>query len=292
MSPRDSLFRCRSNTALDQGWVDTESSTLVKSYGMQRHVATALLLLPFLVSCATSPTGRRQLQLIPDAQMNQLGNTSFAQMQQEMPTLKGGPVVDYVQCISDAIVRAKGDDPKSWTVRVFDQADVNAFALPGNNIGVYVGLVRVAENASQLAAVVGHEVGHVVAKHGEERMSQAMVAQTGLSVANALLGEGESKNVAMGALGLGAQFGVLMPFSRAHETEADRIGLDYMADAGFDPQQAVELWRNMAKASGGQAPPEFMSTHPSNETRIRDLQAAQNEVTRSAKRPNCKRPTL
>lgn len=244
-----------------------------------------------LVACTTSPTGRRQLQLISDSQMTQLGNQSFNQLQQEQPTLKGGPIVSYVQCVSNAIIRAQGSEPSAWTVKVFKAPDVNAFALPGNNIGVYLGLIDVAANASQLAAVIGHEVAHVVANHGEERMSQALVAQAGLSLSAAALGRGRSSTVALAALGLGAQIGILMPFSRKHESEADRIGLSYMAQAGFDPKEAVELWRTMAKASGEQ-PPEFLSTHPSNSTRIRKLQEAQSAVVRSAKRPRCRRPRV
>jgi predicted Zn-dependent protease len=177
---------------------------------------------------------------------------------------------------------------------------VNAFALPGRKIGVYRGMLAVAENSSQLAAVIGHEVGHVLARHGNERVSQATAAQLSQTAVAATVASADMSSATgqliMAGVGLGAQYGVLLPYSRAHESEADLIGLQLMAKAGFDPRESVTLWQNMASASGGQAPPELVSTHPSNETRIASLQAnlpAAIELEKQARaqgyRPGCRR---
>jgi len=144
--------------------------------------------------------------------------------------------------------------------------------LPGGKIGVHTGILKVAVNQNQLATVLGHEVAHVLAKHGAERVSQSTLTQTGLDAVRVLSGEPTPvKNGIMAALGLGAQYGVLLPFGRTQESEADILGLDLMAKAGFDPRESVNLWVNMGKA-GGQQPPEWMSTHPSHDTRIADLE--------------------
>ncbi|MCH2185218.1 M48 family metallopeptidase, partial [Myxococcota bacterium] len=150
-----------------------------------------------------------------------------------------------------------------------------AFALPGRKIGVHTGMLKVAETPDQLAAVLGHEVGHVMARHGNERLSQQQMARLGLLTATLVT----DPNTASGrrtvaALGMGAEYGVLLPFSRAHESEADQLGLTHMARAGFDPTQSVSLWENMAAQASGRRPPEWMSTHPSTQRRISDLTAS------------------
>ncbi len=173
---------------------------------------------------------------------------------------------------------------------MFKDESPNAFALPGGKMGVYTGMLEVAENQDQLAAVLGHEVGHVLAQHANERMSQQQVTSIGLAVA---AGTGLD-SASMQALGLGAQIGILLPYSRTHESEADIIGLDLMAKAGFDPRESVQLWKNMQKAGGG-TPPEFLSTHPSSGTRIDNLigqmaNALQtyNDARARGNKPNCK----
>lgn len=240
-----------------------------------RRLLIPSVLAVVLVACATSPTGRRQLQLFPEAQMDSMGVQAYQQMQEQTPTLESGAVVSYVECITGALLPqvpeqyAAGED---WEVTVFRSEAVNAFALPGGKIGVYTGLLEVAETPSQLAAVIGHEIGHVMAEHGNERMSAQMATSVGLTAAAILAGDSTESRAGLALLGLGAQVGVILPFSRTHESEADRIGLELMAEAGFDPRQAVNLWRNMAEASGGDGPPEFLSTHPSEQTRITGLQ--------------------
>lgn len=227
------------------------------------------------VACATSPTGRKQLIVLPDSQMDQLGAQSFDQMKQQQPTTNDPRYVNYVKCITGPITdQARGMTPvEKWETVVFKDDSANAFALPGGKIGVHTGIIPVAKTDAQLAAVLGHEVGHVIARHGSERMSQGMVAQIGMVGTQAALGNSATSGPILAALGLGTQVGILLPFGRTQESEADQIGLDLMAKAGFDPRQAVELWKNMAAASGGKSPPEFLSTHPSSATRIKDIEA-------------------
>ena len=180
-----------------------------------------------------------------------------------------------------------------WEVVVFNDDQVNAFALPGGKIGVYTGLLNVAKNQHQLAAVIGHEIGHVIAQHGNERMSQSTLIEMGSQAVNQILAANEVpyNQAIMSGLGLGLQVGVQLPFSRAHESEADIIGLQLMALAGFDPRQSVDLWQNMEAASGGERPAEILSTHPAPQTRIDNLQAnmdaAMRAYTASQKKASC-----
>ena len=230
-----------------------------------------------LVGCATSPTGRNQILLFGSDQLNAMGAQAFDGMKSETPVSKQPAQNQYVQCVADTLLPyvPSGVYSGDWEVAVFNDDQVNAFALPGGKIGVYTGLLKVATNQHQLAAVIGHEIGHVIAQHGNERMSQTTLIQTGSQVANQVLAANRVPYNAeiMGALGLGLQLGVQLPFSRTHESEADLIGLQLMAKAGFDPRQSVDLWRNMEAASGGERPMELLSTHPAPDSRIKNLQA-------------------
>jgi predicted Zn-dependent protease len=241
---------------------------------MRRIYVASLLLL--LAACATSPTGRNQLKLFSEEKIAEMGVQSYQQMKQEEPIDNSTADNRYVKCVADAITNVTGGE---WEVTVFKDDQVNAFALPGGKIGVYSGLLDVAKSDDQLAAVIGHEVGHVLADHGNERVSQQAATQGGLQVVSAFLGGsgGGGNQAVMSALGLGAQVGILLPFSRTQESEADTIGLELMARAGFDPRESVALWQNMA-AAGGEKPAEFMSTHPSNESRINNLQSHMNQA--------------
>lgn len=231
-----------------------------------------LLAAAVLVACSVSPTGRKQLLLFPDNEVAGMGAAAFTQQKQQTPASRDGRTNTYVQCVAGHLLRAMGQVPSEWEVVVFEGKDVNAFALPGRKIGVYTGLLPVAGNQHMLAAVVGHEIGHVIARHSNERLSTQFAAQQGMAILQTVSGEmTENKALLFGVLGLGAQYGVILPYGRVQESEADIIGLELMARAGFDPQQSVKLWENMGKASGNQ-PPQFLSTHPSNATRIRDLQ--------------------
>ncbi|MGQ0699563.1 MAG: M48 family metallopeptidase [Panacagrimonas sp.] len=225
-----------------------------------------------LVACATSPLGRKQLIIVSESSIAEQGIASFRQMQKQIPQSTDVRTVRYVQCIADNItaqvpgLREKGElsIPASWEVGVFASKDVNAFALPGGKMGVFTGLLGVAKTQDQLAAVMGHEVAHVLARHSQERASAGIPAQIGGAVAS-VYGLGQ-----LYGLGVSALF--LNPYSRSHETEADLLGLDLMAKAGFDPRGAVALWQNMSKL-GGAKPPEILSTHPSDATRTADLNA-------------------
>lgn len=202
-----------------------------------------------------------------------MGAQSFEQLKQQTPLTTDKNIREYVVCIANRIIPhvKQNPNPQQWEVQVFEDEQANAFALPGYKIGVYTGLLKYAKNQDQLAAVMGHEVAHVIAEHGNERVSNQMATQAGLSIATAVLGATQNENSALilAGLGLGAQYGVILPFSRKHESEADLIGLDLMAQAGFNPAESVTLWQNMSQA--GAAPPEFLSTHPSSDTRIKQL---------------------
>ncbi|NVK12129.1 MAG: M48 family metallopeptidase [Gammaproteobacteria bacterium] len=236
----------------------------------------AFLAVFFLASCAVSPTGRDQLLLFSDSELNQMGRDSFSDLKRNTPRVKSHRVNRYVDCVAQSLINVLPNDelsPNAWEVVVFDDDQINAFALPGGYIGVYRGMLEATENQHQLAAVIGHELAHVRAQHGNERVSQQALVQFGLAVAAAgLEAEGVSRPQDwQNAIGLGLQMGVLMPFSRTHELEADDLGMRYMARAGFDPKQGEILWRNMQQRSGSGAP-EFMSTHPSERSRIQQIQ--------------------
>ena len=252
-----------------------------------------------LASCATSPEGRSQLKLLPEDQINSMGEQSYEQIKQQTAETKDPKLTAYIQCIANAIIPQLDEDnnPAQWEVRVFADDQANAFALPGNKIGVYEGLLKYAVNQHQVATVMGHELAHVIAQHGNERVSEQLAAQAGLTIAAVALGSSstsdDNKKLILAGLGLGVQYGVILPFSRTHESEADLIGLDLMARSGFDPRESVKLWENMAKA--GAQPPEFLSTHPSSATRIKDLDErmpraldAYNKARAQNRRPDCK----
>ncbi len=227
-----------------------------------------------------------------------MGVQSFEQIKQDTPETKNENMRAYAQCIANAIIPQLDEDnnPALWEVRVFADDQANAFALPGNKIGVYEGLFKYAVNQDQVAAVMGHELAHVIAQHGNERVSDQLAAQAGLAIAAIALGASDSsednKALVLAGLGLGVQYGIILPFSRTHESEADLIGLELMAESGFNPRESVKLWQNMSKA--GAQPPQFLSTHPSSSTRIKDLNARMpraldtySKAQAKNRKPNC-----
>jgi predicted Zn-dependent protease len=238
-------------------------------------IRSSCVLLAFvLAGCATSPTGRKQLELVPDSQMHQMGQQAFAQMKDQQPVSDDPALTRYVDCIAREVLDAAEDDiqleAEKWEVVVFDSDQVNAFALPGGRVGVYRGMVEFAETPSQLASVVAHEVAHVVADHGNARVSEQMAIQGIVGLTAVLTEQSPERDALLAALGLGSQVGVTLPHSRAQESEADLMGLRYMTEAGFEPRAAVRLWERMAERSG-QRPPELLSTHPKPESRAREL---------------------
>ncbi len=255
----------------------------------------SITLLVVLAACKTTPMGRKQLSLMPDGKMNAMGSDAFNEMKSKS-TLETDPKINaYVKCVAGAVAKeasgeATGVGVNEWEIVVFKDNTANAFALPGGKIGVHTGILPMAKTPGQLAAVLGHEVGHVIARHGNERVSQQMAMQGGLTA----LGIGGVDKNKMTALMGAATVGVILPFSRGNETEADRIGQTLMAKAGFDPHEAADLWKNMG-AGGGKQPPQFMSTHPSNDSRISDLNNGAepnmqhyNNAKAAGKNPNCK----
>ncbi|WP_448211144.1 M48 family metallopeptidase [Colwellia sp. MEBiC06753] len=254
-------------------------------------IATCLL----VSGCSTSSTGRQQLTLFSSGELDKMGVASFEQLKEKEKIYQDKNTNRYVKCVADDIVKqtAGRTQIKEWEVVVFDSEQVNAFALPGGKIGVYTGILSVAETPDQLAAILGHEVGHVLEHHSNERMSSGQLAQIGMQVADVAMA---SQNVQyrdawMAGLGVGIQYGVLMPYSRTHESEADIVGQKLMAQAGYNPEAAVQLWRNMAKLSKN-APPEFLSTHPSSDTRIKQLTNNLPNVTgtyKNATKASCKK---
>jgi len=259
-------------------------------------LSAALALVVAACATTTSPTGRKQVVGgVSEAQLVQLGEQAFAQAKQQKPQSRDSRQTAYVRCVVTSIVRQLPADwlRLSWDVALFEDAESNAFALPGGKVGVYTGLLKVATDQDQLAAVIGHELAHVVSRHASERVSQQYAAETALKVLDGATG-GERRTL-LGLLGVGAQAGVLLPFSRQHESEADVLGQRYMANAGFDPRAAATLWENMQKQAGGSRPPAWLSTHPDPQCRIQTLAAAapglpsKNEQARSAgRRPNCR----
>lgn len=237
---------------------------------MLKNSVIAFTFALLLSACITSPTGRKQLILMPDAQIDQMGLQAFDTLKKDKPISTNSRYIQAANCIASNITQNRGG---SWEVVVFEDASLNAFALPGNKIGVHSGMFNLVENQDQLAAVIGHEIGHVLAKHSNERASQEMAVNSGMALIQAMASpQSALGQTAFGLLGVGAEYGVLMPYSRLQESEADIIGVDLMAKAGFDPRQSINLWQKMDQAAQGQQPVEFMSTHPSHATRTQDLQ--------------------
>ncbi len=239
-----------------------------------------------LAGCETNPyTGRSQLLMTSVDEEMKMGAQAYSQVKND-PKMRPSqdpreiePVKRVAARIVEAAKRSKYAEMAKqfeWEVTVIkDDKTANAFALPGGKMAVYTGIFPVAKTEAGLAAVMGHEVVHALARHGAERMSQGQLTNAALQVAGATAGAsgggGVMSQAAMAALGVGAQVGVLLPFSRKHESEADYIGILLAADAGYDPRESVALWERMAQSSGGAAPAEFLSTHPGHETRIEQL---------------------
>ncbi len=233
----------------------------------------SILAITLLAGCQTSSLGRFQFKMRSETEMSQMGAAAFTEISRQTPPSRDALKNAMVACVANQITQSLSGANSStrWEVRVFADDSPNAFALPGGKIGVNTGLLKVARTQDQLAAVIGHEVAHVTEGHANERVSSEFIAQTTLQLLSAVADASNPVHGQMiGLLGAGVQVGVLLPYGRKHESEADLVGLDLMAKAGFDPRESVALWLNMAKAGGGQ-PPEFLSTHPSHSSRIYEL---------------------
>jgi len=262
---------------------------------MLKTLITTLITLLLLIACATTPLGRKQLAFMPADQMDAMGIEAFGKIKQESAVETSPSLNRYINCITDNIIAANPSQQQQWEVVVFRDDAVNAFALPGGKVGVYTGLLKVADNQNQLATVIGHEIAHVLSNHSNERVSQQTMTDFGLQFAQTMLDtQTQNGQMLMAALGLGTQFGILLPYGRKQESEADNLGLQLMANAGFEPRESVTLWQNMSQA-GGEQSPEFLSTHPSHDRRIQDLNNQMNyalqlqqQARQQGKNPRCR----
>ena len=244
-----------------------------------RPLAMACAIAAVAAACATttSPTGRTQVVGgVSQEQLNQLGAQSFAELKSQKPQSKDARQVRKVQCIVSAITAQLPQGWQTgWESAVFVDNEPNAFALPGGKVGVYTGIFSVARNQDELAGVIAHEIGHVISRHHDERITRQMGAQGAVELVGALLGSRYGSGAANAAVqggGAIAQAGFLLPGSREQESEADIVGQQLMAQAGFDPRGAVNLWTNMIAASQNSSrPPQWLSTHPNPESRIQQL---------------------
>ncbi|MGD9816983.1 MAG: M48 family metallopeptidase [Hyphomonadaceae bacterium] len=217
-------------------------------------------------ACAntTNPeTGRDQFIIIDDAQLEQASLQAWAQQLQQEPTWNNRAAQTRLERVGQRVVDAAGRGGQPWEFRLFDSPEKNAFVLPARKVGFYRGLYEICDADDYMATVLGHEVGHVTGRHAAERYSRAVATNAALQVAGTQI----NSQLAMAALGLGAQVGVMLPFGREQESEADILGLNYMHRAGYDPRLAIPFWQRMSQG-GGSRPPEFLSTHPDPDNRI------------------------
>lgn len=243
-----------------------------------------------IIACSTVPiTGRKQIKLVPDGQMTAMSATNYTDFLTENKTklIKSGAQYDLVNKVGKSISVSVEEYLKknglgntisnyNWEFNVVNDATANAWCMPGGKVVVYTGILPITQTETGLAVVMGHEIAHAVANHGSERYSQSMMANGIMTLADILLYDEKnpkaSSEMLLQAMGFGTQLG-LLKFSRTHESEADKMGLVFMAMAGYNPEEAVSFWQRMAQMSDGAAPPQFLSTHPSNQTRIDDLKA-------------------
>lgn len=235
---------------------------------MRRYLIPVIAAALSLTACSSQPSQATR------AEMEAESARAFNQMRASMPLVTDRETIDFVACVAQAVVEVL-EPPYNdieWELAIFESESVNAFAMPGGKIGVLSGILKVTENEHQLATVIGHEIAHVTAEHSVNRAKQAGLTNFGINAVAIILGGGYSgaTYTAQQALAAGAAFGISLPYKRGQETEADVIGLEYMARAGFDPRESVPLWQRM-DASAGKKPAEFLSTHPASETRIENL---------------------
>jgi len=247
-------------------------------------IALGCLLL-FVSACGeVAITGRKQFNLVPDMFMNSMSSQSYAEFlsqnkissnTQQVEMVKGvglriQKAVEQYCAENDLSPRLKG---YNWEFNLVEDPNVNAWCMSGGKVVVYTGLLPISQNEAGLAVVMGHEIAHAIAKHGAERMTQGLIVEMGgMALSTALEKRPEAtKNLFMRSYGIGTQYGILLPYSRVHETEADRLGLIFMAMAGYDPHEAVRFWQRMSAAKEGASPPELLSTHPADATRIRKI---------------------
>lgn len=251
---------------------------------MKKYWFLVIMAALFAACAINQVTGRKQLSLVPEAELQLMATSQYQTFLNENKVLSPGSkeaaMVDRVGVrIANAITKYYDSKGKSsilegykWEFNTVDSKEANAWCMPGGKVVVYTGILPLTQTETGLAIVMGHEIAHAIAKHGNERMSQGIIQQLGGSALQVALAQKpkETQDLFMMSYGIGSQLGAMLPWSRQQETEADKFGLIFAAMAGYNPQEAIPFWERMA-ASGGSSPPEFLSTHPSNETRIRKL---------------------
>jgi predicted Zn-dependent protease len=253
-----------------------------------KYILILLFTISFIfISCSTVPlTGRSQLNLIPNNEMLAMSFQQYGEFLKENSVSKNQTETDMIKDVGKRIQTAVEKYMAqnnladrlagyNWEFNLVESDQVNAWAMPGGKVVVYTGILPIVQDDEGLAVVLGHEIAHAIAEHGNERLSQELLRSVGaVGLMVALDKEPEqTKNLWMGVYGVGTQIGIMLPYARTHESEADRLGLIFMAMAGYDPHEAPAFWERMAASSQGGAPPEFLSTHPSHQTRINDLNA-------------------
>ena len=262
-----------------------------------KKIIACTVLTVVLLACSTNPfTGKKTLAIVPNSQILPMSFQQYDQFLSENKVVTGtadaAMITRVGQKISTAAERwlnANGYagylKDYQWEYKLVQDEAVNAWCMPGGKIVFYTGILPIAKGERGVAAIMGHEVAHALANHGQQRMSAGQLQAVGAVAGNiALSKDPKNQQIFNQAYGIGSTVGVMLPFSRGHETEADRIGLTIMAIAGYDPTEAVQLWRRMKASAGGDAPPEFLSTHPSNDTRINNLQKWIPEAKTEAKK--------
>lgn len=255
---------------------------------MRTTIIAAALLSVFALSCTKVPiTGRKQMNLLPESQLMGMSLTNYQQFLSDNKTIaaSGNASAAMVQNVGKKIAaavtkymndngHAKRIEGYNWEFNLVDDSQVNAWCMPGGKVVVYTGIIPVVQNETGLAVVMGHEIAHAIARHGNERMSQQMVIQTGGTALASVMDTAPdlTKNLFLTAYGVGSNLGMLK-YSRNHELEADKLGLVFMAMAGYNPAEAVGFWERMSALSGGAKPMELMSTHPSDDRRIEEIKA-------------------
>ncbi len=263
-----------------------------------KRLSLALVVVILMVSCAKVPfTGRKQVKLLPGSQMQAMSATSYNtflkenklstnQEQTQMVKRVGAKLKTAIETYFKSHGKGRLIKDFNWEFNLVENPQVNAWCMPGGKVVFYTGIMPICQNEEGIAVVMGHEISHAIARHGNERMSQQMLVQLGGMGLSLALSEKpkQTQSIFMQAYGLGSQVGVILPFSRTHEQEADRMGMIIMALAGYNPEKAPEFWERMSKMTSGNRPPEFLSTHPSHESRVKALKANMPEAMKYYKK--------
>ena len=241
---------------------------------MQKHFIFIILSGLVISACTTTPVSNRSaLILIPKSQEISLGKQSYKQILKKEKKSEDTQLNQIVQRVGQRIISVSDMPTLEWEIKLIESDQKNAFALPGGKIAIYTGILSVAKNEAGLATVMSHEIAHVIARHGAQRMTRQMLLQGAMIGAGLSMKNSKQRNIVLSALGVGVLYGFTLPFSRLHESEADQIGLIYMAKAGYDPNEAINFWQRFGQVKGGKGSPEWTSTHPADATRIQGLRS-------------------